>query len=253
MDRLLLVDDDLETVGTATRFLGYQGFEVEWVTDPEQAVAFALSGKYALVILNTSGQIIDGLEILRRVRIGSPIPVLMVAGSLSDSSRILGLENGADDCLLKPVSLRELAARVRAILRRTSLRTGSVPRRDWLSIDDLQLDTRGWVVRCAAKRMELTTLEFQLLETLLRSAGQVLTREELVHRVLGRHFNPADRSIDMHISHLRRKLGPGSDGQDRIRTIRGVGYIYLKPGKGRSAMASRSAAKPTPWTRKDPS
>jgi two-component system, OmpR family, response regulator CpxR len=238
MDRVLIVDNEIEIVDLVTNYLGVEGFEVESAADGEQGIRRSLSGRYLLVILGVSIPDFSGFDVLRRIRAESSVPILIVTASNNDANRILGLESGADDYLPKAFNPRELIARIRAILRRSQLvpqATGQSSG-DWLAVGDLELDKAAWVVRRANQRVDLTTVEFQLLETLLRSAGRVLTRQELAEKVLGRHFiSPFDRSVDMHVSNLRRKLGSGMDGSDRIKTIRGVGYIYAKPAQGFSS------------------
>jgi DNA-binding response OmpR family regulator len=235
MDRVLIVDNEIEIVDLVTNYLGVEGFQVESVVDGEQAIRCSLSGRYLLVILSVSIPDFNGFDVLRRIRVESSVPILILTASNDDADRILGLEGGADDYLPKPFNPRELRARIRAILRRSQLvpQAAVQSSSDWLAVGDLELDKAAWVVRRANELVDLTTVEFQLLETLLRSAGRVLTRQELAEQVLGRSFSPFDRSVDMHVSNLRRKLGSGIDGSDRIKTIRGVGYIYAKPGGGR--------------------
>jgi len=234
MDRVLLVHDEIEIVDSMTSYLGDEGFEVESAADGEQAIKRSLSGRYVLVVLDVSLPDFDGFDVLHRIRAESLVPILIVTASNDDANRILGLEAGADDCLPKPFNPRELIARIRAILRRSQFVAQATVQssKDWLMVGDLELDKAAWVVRRSDQPVDLTTVEFQLLEVLLRSAGRVLTRQELVEKVLGRHFSPFDRSIDMHVSNLRRKLGSGFNGKDRIKTIRGVGYIYAKTGEG---------------------
>ena len=236
MDGVLLVHDEIDIVDSMRSYLGDEGFEVEWVADREQAIKLSLSGRYVLVILDISLPEFDGLDVLRRIRAESSVPILIVTATNDDPNRILGLEDGADDCLPRPFNPRELIARIRAILRRSQFvaQARMKPSSDWLMVGDLELDKAAWVVRRSDEPVDLTTVEFQLLEALLRSAGHVLTRQELVETVLGRHFSPFDRSIDMHVSNLRRKLGSGFNGKDRIKTIRGVGYIYAKTVESQS-------------------
>jgi two-component system response regulator CpxR len=169
-----------------------------------------------------------GFELLRRLRERSPMPVLMLTARGDDLDRILGLEIGADDYLPKPFNPRELAARLRAILRR-SQRTADSPaaRAARLRVGDVELDRATRTVRRDNAPVQLTSVEFDLLDTLLSSAGQVMTRETLVRTVLGREFSPFDRSIDVHVANLRRKLGT-LDGNERIKGIRGVGYLYAR-------------------------
>jgi DNA-binding response OmpR family regulator len=170
----------------------------------------------------------DGFEVLRRMRAKSSTPVLMLTARGDDLDRILGLEMGADDYLPKPFNTRELSARVRAILRRVNSTNSNVALSEAASIrvGDLELNARARTVRCGHEALNLTTVEFDLLQRLLRSAGSVVGREELTKDVLGRDFSPFDRSIDTHVWNLRRKVGIAPDGSERIKSIRGVGYLY---------------------------
>jgi two-component system response regulator CpxR len=169
-----------------------------------------------------------GFEVLRRIRQRSRTPVLMLTARGDTHDRVLGLELGADDYLPKPFDPAELVARIRAILRR------SAP--EWLAgtaiaIGDLELDLGARAVRRKGAPVELTTVEFDLLAALMRAPGATVARQDLVRRVLGRDFSPFDRSIDTHICNLRRKLGPLEDGTERIRGVRGAGYLYAAPAK----------------------
>ena len=172
---------------------------------------------------------LNGFEVLKRIRAESKIPVLMLTARGDDIDRIIGLEIGADDYLPKPFNPRELTARIRAILRRTTPEASldqAAERR--LRVGDVELDSGTRSISRAGENVELTAVEFDLLEKLLREAGQIVTREELSKQVLGRSSSPFDRSIDMHISNLRKKLGSGVDTPERIKTVRGVGYIYTQ-------------------------
>jgi two-component system response regulator CpxR len=178
----------------------------------------------------------NGFEVLRRLRAeGSEVHVLMLTARGEDVDRIVGLEIGADDYLPKPFNPRELVARIQAVLRRarTSSRAaassaaGFEPER--IEVGDVEVDTGTRHVRRAGEAVELTNVEYEILVMLLSSAGRVVTREELVRSVLGREISVFDRSIDMHISHLRKKLGRRSGEFERIKTVRGVGYIYARP------------------------
>jgi DNA-binding response OmpR family regulator len=156
----------------------------------------------------------------------------MLTARGDDVDRIVGLEMGADDYLQKPFNPRELIARIRAILRRARPENGGAmtpPSPERLSVGDVELDKGSHIVTRGGEQLALTTVEFDLLEALMRSAGHIISREELVKSILGRNFTPYDRSIDTHVSNLRKKLGHYTDGIERIKTIRGVGYIYAKP------------------------
>ena len=227
-ERVLVIDDDVELCELVTEYLQTEGFRVEAINDGTDAVEMAASGDYRLIILDVMLPGMNGFEVLRRIRGRSQIPVLMLTARGEEVDRIVGLEVGADDYLPKPFNPRELVARIRAILRRTQEEaSGFVPSQpESLSLGDIELDTGSRRVQCAGQAIELTTVEFDLLEEFLRPAGSVMKREELVERVLGRTFSPFDRSIDMHVSKLRRKLGPHPDGSQRIKSIRSVGYLY---------------------------
>ena len=231
MEQVLIIDDDVELCGLVAEYLEPEGFRVEAVHDGEQGVARALAGRHALVVLDVMLPGINGFEALRRIRAQSRLPVLMLTARGEDVDRIVGLEIGADDYLAKPFNPRELTARIRAILRR--VRPEETERRDappgTLAVGDVQLEMGTRVVRRAGATVELTVVEYDVLEKLLRAAGQIVTREELVKDVLGRALSPFDRSIDMHISNLRKKLGHRVGEVERIKTVRGVGYIYAAP------------------------
>ena len=223
MDRVLIVDDDVELCRLLAERLSTEGFAIETAHDGPRGLERALSGEHALVVLDLMLPGIGGLDVLRRVRAQSPVPVLILTARGEDIDRILGLEIGADDYVPKPFNPHELLARIRAILRRTTpSATSSVP----LVVGDLRLDPAAREVRLNDKPIDLTGVEFELLETLLRAAGRVLTREQLTESVLGRKLGPFDRVIDVHVSHVRRKLGPAQGGE-RIKAVRGSGYLFV--------------------------
>jgi len=228
MDLVLLVDDDVELCELVVEYLTPEGFEVEAVHDGPSGLQRALSGKHAIVVLDIMLPGMSGLNVLRGLREHSRLPVLILTARGDDVDRIVGLEIGADDYLAKPFNPRELLARLRAILRRTQGVPDS-PGLDRVVVSDVELDARARIVRCGGVPVDLTSLEFSLLEMLLRSVGQVVTREQIAKEVLGRNFYPYDRSIDMHVSKLRRKLGEPPGGGERIKTIRSVGYIFARP------------------------
>ena len=228
MDHILVVDDDVELCGLVQEYLTAEGFSLKAVHDGEQGLQQALTSEYALVVLDVMLPGINGFEVLRRIRSVSKIPVLLLTARGEDVDRIVGLEIGADDYLPKPFNPRELVARIRAILRRTqSVAADGVP--EVLSVGDVELDPATRSVLRAGQPVDLTSVEFNLLEVLLREAGRVVTRERLVNAVLSRKFMPFDRSIDMHVSKVRRKLGDSEEDGDHIKTIRGVGYMFARP------------------------
>ncbi len=225
MERVLVIDDDVGLCELVQEYLGPEGYEVEVSHNGESGINRALANEHALVILDVMLPGMNGFDVLRQIRSKSRIPVLMLTARGDDIDRIVGLEIGADDYLPKPFNPRELVARIRAILRRTqSLGPKETP--ETLVVGDIELDTATRTVHRAGERIELTVVEYDLLEKLLRVAGQIVKREELVRDVLGRELSPFDRSIDMHVSNLRKKLGHQLNGFERIKTIRGVGYIY---------------------------
>jgi two-component system response regulator CpxR len=232
---LLVVDDDAELCQLLSEYLVPEGYDVEAVHTGTDGVERALSGDHALVVLDVMLPDVRGFEVLRQVRARSRTPVLMLTARGNEQDRILGLEMGADDYLPKPFNPRELSARIEAILRRSGGEhsTQDIRLAGDLVVDDVSVNKASRVVRRGADTIELTTVEFDLLEALLRGAGSVIARDELVRTVLNRPFSPFDRSIDTHVSNLRRKLGPRSDGLDRIKSLRGVGYQYtVRPTTG---------------------
>jgi two-component system response regulator CpxR len=210
------------------QYLRSQGVEVDATHDGAAGVETALGGEYSLVILDVMLPGIRGFEALRQIRAKSAIPVIMLTAHGDDVDRIVGLEIGADDYLPKPFNPRELAARIHAVLRRSA--SGAAKElggRGAIVLDDIRLDTRARSARQNTRDVELTSVEFELLALFFKSPGQVLPREELVKNALGRELEPSDRSLDVHISNLRKKLGPCEDGSERIRAIRNVGYVYV--------------------------
>jgi two-component system response regulator CpxR len=227
MEKVLIIDDDVALCELVTEYLEPLGFQVEAVNRGDTGAERALQGKHSIVVLDVMLPGLNGFEVLRRIRETSKMPVLMLTARGDDVDRIVGLEIGADDYLPKPFNPRELAARIRAILRRSSSEQ-SQEAGQRLSIGDVEMETGTRLVRRAGEVVELTAVEYDVLEKLLRAAGRVMTREELSKDVLGRSLSPFDRSIDMHISNLRKKLGHRVGAAERIKTIRGVGYIYAQ-------------------------
>jgi two-component system response regulator CpxR len=227
MDRILVIDDDVELCGLVTEYLEPEGFQVEAVHDGEQGLERALTNDHLLVVLDVMLPKMNGFDVLRRMRATSRMPVLLLTARGEDVDRIVGLEIGADDYLPKPFNPRELVARIRAVLRRTRAAEGSPG--DVLRVGNVELNPATRSVLQDGNNVELTSVEFNLLQVLLQEAGQVVSRERLVDTVLGRKFSPFDRSIDMHVSKVRKKLGDTDGGSDYIKTVRGVGYIFTRP------------------------
>ena len=229
MERILVIDDDVELCQLVREYLEAEGFTIECVHDGESGLKRATAGEYLLAVLDVMLPGINGFEVLRRIRATSRLPVLLLTARGEDVDRIVGLEIGADDYLPKPFNPRELVARIRAILRRTHGEGGSLPAApDIVRVGEVELDPATRTVRLDGKPVDLTSVEFNLLEVLLREAGRVVPRERLVNAVLSRKFSPFDRSIDMHVSKVRKKLGD-TDADEHIKTVRGVGYIFARP------------------------
>ena len=226
MTRVLIIDDDEELCELVAEYLSAEGYAVSSVHDGEAGLREALSGKHDLAILDVMLPKMNGFEVLRQIREKSRIPVLMLTARGDDTERIVGLEIGADDYLPKPFNPRELTARLRAILRRVNAPGETDAASVKFEVDDLELSPASRSVRRDGEELPLTSIEFDLLNVLLRSAGSVVRKEELSEQVLERKLSPFDRSLDMHISNLRKKLGARPDGSSRIKTVRSVGYIY---------------------------
>jgi two-component system response regulator CpxR len=218
---LLLVDDDADLCGLIREFFLEQGIGVDLCHDGEKGLAAALSGRYPLIILDVMLPKMDGFQVLKRVREKSAVPVLMLTARTEQQSRILGLNQGADDYLPKPFDPHELIARVRAILRRVQPPPPQTPVA--VEVMGIRLDSRARSVSRNGEVVELTSVEFDILELLMRTAGRVVTRDDLANRLYQRESTPFDRAIDVHLSHLRKKL---EIPKNVLRTVRGVGYQF---------------------------
>lgn len=227
MSKVLLVDDDIELGAMLREYLQQEGFDAVAVHDGAQGVAEAVSGRYAIVVLDVMMPRMGGIEVLRRIRAQSRIPVLMLTAKGDDVDRVLGLELGADDYVPKPCTPRELVARVRAILRRTQSAAEDAPLR--LEVGPLIV----WPQRRSAQWQEaplaLTSTEYNLLEVLARNAGRVVSKADLCEQALGRPLTRFDRSIDVHMSSIRQKLVQQGGDSSLIQTVRGLGYQLLRP------------------------
>jgi DNA-binding response OmpR family regulator len=233
---LLIVDDDRELGQMLTEYLTGEGFQVTLLRDGAEALEKLTeqSHPFDLVILDVMLPSLSGFEVLRRLRHSLSVPVIMLTAHGADVDRIVGLELGADDYLSKPFNPRELVARVRAVLRRFSPRDNDMPAHP-VSVGPLRLDPATFEVTLSGQSVRLTGTELRLLEVLMRAVGQVQSRESLTERVLGRRLTPYDRSIDTHVSNLRRKLGLGENGLPEIRSIRGAGYVLIASSEARSS------------------
>jgi len=224
MERILIIDDDRELCSLLSEYMKQENFLMDAVFDGKEGLDTAVNGKYNLIILDVMlpGQL-NGFNILQLLRARTAVPILMLSARGDDIDRIVGLEMGADDYLPKPFNPRELLARIRTILRRSSPAQHTISGENGYvyNIGDLELDTNTRRVKCSNNPIELTSVEFELLKQLIKNAGQILSRDQLTSDVLGRELSPYDRSIDVHISKLRKKLG-----HDRIKSVRGSGYVY---------------------------
>jgi two-component system response regulator CpxR len=227
MERLLVVDDDADLCHLVTRYLMREGFEIDQAGGGAAGIERARTKDYSLIMLDVMMPDTDGFDVLRSIRHHSRTPVLMLTARGDTHDRIRGLEMGADDYLPKPFEPAELVARIRAILRRAA------PHRPIaaIAIEDIELDGGARTVRRKGVTVDLTTVEFDLLAMLMSFAGTKVSREDLVRKVLGRDFSPFDRSIDTHVCNLRRKLGPLDDGTERIKGVRGAGYLFAAPAR----------------------
>ena len=222
MPRVLLIDDDIDLCALHQDVLESEGFEVALAYDGESGIETMSGAPPDIVVLDVMMSGIGGVETLRRIRSSSNVPILMLTARGDDIDRIVGLELGADDYVTKPCTPRELVARLRAILRRASIEnqadTGA------LSSGSLLVEPAARMATWRGRPLELTSTEFNLLEELVRHVGSVVSKEELSQRAMGRKLTRYDRSIDVHLSHLRAKLGELADGRSPIQTVRGIGY-----------------------------
>lgn len=227
MTRVLLIDDDVELATMLRVYLQREGYEATAVHDGETGVTEALAGRHSIVVLDVMLPRLSGVEVLRRIRMQSRVPVLMLTARGDDIDRIVGLELGADDYVPKPCTPRELVARLRAILRRAedgeALGQGGP-----ITVGPLTLWPQKRLAEWEGRPLDLTSTELNLLLALARHAGRMVSKRELSEQGLGRPLARFDRSIDVHVSSLRRKLGTLADGRSCIQTVRGLGYQYVK-------------------------
>lgn len=223
---ILIADDDTELSELLREYLELEGFNVRLAFDGEQALLESRRPGLDAMVLDIMMPLMNGIDVLRNLRKESELPVIMLTARGEDLDRIIGLELGADDYLAKPANPRELLARIRAILRRSAPQSTSAV----LEVEDLVLNQASRELHLGGQAKELTSTEFSILQQLLQRSGEVVEKKDLYLAALGREPVPYDRSIDMHVSNLRRKLGPRTDGSDRIETIRGFGYQYRIQG-----------------------
>lgn len=227
MNKILLVDDDSELTTLLKEILTLEGFQVVVAGDGAQGLQRLAEGGFDLILLDVMMPNMNGFEMLAVLREEHDTPVLMLTARGDSQDRVLGLESGADDYLAKPFDDRELLARIRAILRRTQTASKATNGEE-IQFMDLLLKPGQQVASCHGEQLDLTATEFGLLECLLRHPGQIVSKKQLSEQVLGKRLEPFDRSIDMHLSNLRKKLPERSDGHPRFKTVRGKGYIWLE-------------------------
>ncbi|MCW9025019.1 MAG: response regulator transcription factor [Gammaproteobacteria bacterium] len=224
MTQLLIIDDDTELSAMLTEYLNAEGFRTECVFDGKNGVQQALSGLYDVIVLDVMMPELDGFEVLRRIRSNSNIPVLMLTAKGDDIDRIVGLELGADDYLPKPFNPRELLARLRAILRRSPVISSSYENNESVKcIGPLEIHPASRTALAQGQQLDLTSTEFNLLHTLAKQVGHVVSKENLSETALGRSLEKFDRSIDMHMSNLRKKMAE-QNLESMLITVRGQGY-----------------------------
>lgn len=227
--RVLLVDDDAELAEAVGEYLRQDGFAVDRAADAAGALSRRAGASYDILVLDVMMPGQNGFELLKRLRRESDTPVLMLTARAEELDRVLGLELGADDYLTKPFHLRELAARLRAILRRQNALAGA----DTLRVGRLVLDRRSLSVEIEGRATRLTAAEFLVLEALARAGGRMKSRASLALEALGRPLAAYDRSIDTHVSNVRRKLAIGEGSGIQIRSVRGQGYLLTEGSAGR--------------------
>ncbi|MDR1242020.1 MAG: response regulator transcription factor [Deltaproteobacteria bacterium] len=231
MATILIIDDDAELFSLLGAYFKAEGFTAVHAADAEKGLREAAKGGHDALILDVMLPGMNGFEVLRRLRAEETtalIPVLMLTARGEEIDRVIGLEMGADDYLAKPFSSRELVARLRALLRRTSSSKANLPLQH---VDDLCINRASLCININGRQQDLTVSELRLLTFLTQNIGEIASRDTLYKSIFGHPAYPMDRSLDMLVSRLRKKLGPRKDGRERIRAVRGEGYIYLLAGE----------------------
>lgn len=228
MTKVLLIDDDEELGAMLGEYIRTEGFQADVVHDGETGAEYALKGDYAIIVLDVMMPRMSGMDVLRRIRTQSRVPVLMLTARGDDVDRVIGLELGADDYVQKPCTPRELVARLRAILRRVAPESVEQVSPAPIAVGPLTIWPHRRLAEYNATRLTLTSTEFNLLEVLARNAGRVVSKADLSQQALGRPIMRYDRSIDVHMSSIRQKLGVLSDGRSWIQTVRGIGYQMVR-------------------------
>ncbi len=235
MRKILVIEDDHVISELIEEYLTLEGFKVHVLADGKEGLKEALSGNWDLLVLDVMLPGMNGFTLLQELRKTSRLPVIMLTAKADPVDLVLGLEVGADDYMTKPFNARELVARIRALARRVEVFSHE-DSDDYLEaplcVGDLKLRPQLRTVELESGMVNLSPTESRILENLLRRPGRAVSREELFSQALGRPYTPFDRSVDIYISILRKKLGPYPDGSDRIKTLRGDGYYYVAPQEG---------------------
>lgn len=218
---LLLIDDDTELASLIGEFFSTRNLQLTMVHNGEEGLKRAVDGGFDLILLDVMMPRLDGFEVLRQIRRRSAVPVIMLTARTESGDRVTGLNSGADDYLPKPFSPDELLARIHAVLRRAG--RASALKLETLEANGVRLNPGNREVFCDASPVDVTSIEYDILEVLVRSAGRVVSRDDLARYLYNRQANPLERALDVHVSHLRRKL---EQGRTLIRTVRGVGYLF---------------------------
>ncbi|MDR1581588.1 MAG: response regulator transcription factor [Synergistaceae bacterium] len=229
--KILLIDDDKELCALLEDYFKADGFGFACAYSGDAGLASLARENFDIAILDVMLPGRDGFEILKEIRNRSSMPVIMLTAKGDHVDRVVGLEIGADDYICKPFNMRELSARIRAVLRRTAGGPNRTDHEEVISVADLVMDIGSRSVHVSGRPISLTNVEFRLLEALLSSAGNKMPPERLSLEVLGRDYDPFDRSLSVHICKLRQKLGPYPGGSERIKTLRGEGFVYVTPEK----------------------
>ncbi|MGK0408977.1 MAG: two-component system response regulator CpxR [Shewanella psychromarinicola] len=227
MNRILLIDDDIGLSDLLSQLLELEGFALTQAYDGKQGLLMAQQQDFDLILLDVMLPKLNGFEVLRALRQRKQTPVLMLTARGEEIDRVVGLEIGADDYLPKPFNDRELVARIRAILRRAQTTQQDNQANEMMQFGDLRLDPSRQETYCNEQLIILTGTEFLLLFNLLEKSGELVTKESLSENVLGKKLMPFDRSLDMHLSNLRKKIPERQDGRPRVKTLRGKGYIWI--------------------------
>jgi len=228
MAQVLLIDDDVVLLAMLKNYLERENFDVVVANDAAAGFELAMSGKFDLTMLDIMMPSVSGIELLRKIRQQSQLPILMLTARGDDSDRVFGLELGADDYVTKPCSPRELTARIRAILRRTTKEATDGPKSEMLQSNALILWPEKRLAKLNEEKLDLTSAEFNLLEILVRHSGHPVSKQVLSTQGLGRAISKYDRNVDVHLSSLRQKLGTMRDGRSWIQTVYRLGYQFIK-------------------------